>query len=180
MGHSGLLKDRSFSLTIIAMTTGAEDAATRYLDVMQNLGATVERRIPGSEHSLQNVDGLLLTGGPDVDPKLYGEELDPEAGVTMHQERDGLEFSLLQNALEKDIKFIKKRTLKWFKSSKKARRGFCNKCGASIFFKFLGSDDISIAAGMFQNPTKLKTTKNIFVKGKLDYYKLPKFSRYSK
>ena len=93
-------------------------------------------------------------------------------------------YAAYTNALEKDIKFIKKITLKWFKSSKKARRGFCNKCGASIFFKFLGSDDISIAAGMFQNPTKLKTTKNIFVKGKLDYYKLNntllKFSRYSK
>ena len=93
-------------------------------------------------------------------------------------------YAAYTNALEKDIKFIKKGTLKWFKSSKKARRGFCNKCGASIFFKFLGSDDISIAAGMFQNPTKLKTTKNIFVKGKLDYYqldnKLSKFSRYSK
>ena len=93
-------------------------------------------------------------------------------------------YAAYTNALEKDIKFIKKRTLKWFKSSKNARRGFCNKCGASIFFKFLGSDDISIAAGMFQNPTKLKTTTNIFVKGKLDYYKLDnklsKFSRYSK
>ena len=93
-------------------------------------------------------------------------------------------YAAYTNALEKNIKFIKKRTLKWFKSSKKARRGFCNKCGASIFFKFLGSDDISIAAGMFQNPTKLKTTINIFVKGKLDYYKLDnklsKFSRYSK
>ena len=93
-------------------------------------------------------------------------------------------YAAYTNALEKDIKFIKKRTLKWFKSSKKARRGFCNKCGASIFFKFLGSDDISIAAGMFQNPTKLKTTINIFVKGKLDYYqldnKLSKFNRYSK
>ena len=93
-------------------------------------------------------------------------------------------YAAYTNVLAKDIKFIKKRTLKWFKSSKNARRGFCNKCGASIFFKFLGSDDISIAAGMFQNPNKLKTTKNIFVKGKLDYYtldnKLPKFSRYSK
>ena len=48
-------------------------------------------------------------------------------------------YAAYTNALEKDIKFIKKRTLKWFKSSKKARRGFCNKCGASIFFKFLGS-----------------------------------------
>ena len=34
---------------------------------------------------------------------------------------------------EKNIKFLKKRTLKWFKSSKRAKRGFCNKCGASLF-----------------------------------------------
>ena len=85
---------------------------------------------------------------------------------------------------EKDIQFIKKRRLKWFKSSKKAKRGFCNKCGGSMFFKFLGSDNISIAAGMFKNPTKLETTMNIFIKGKLDYYKLDnkllKFIRYSK
>jgi len=93
-------------------------------------------------------------------------------------------YAAYTNAQEKDVKFIKKKTLKWFKSSKKAKRGFCSKCGASMFFKFLRSDNISIAAGMFKNPTKLKTTKNIFVKGKLDYYnldnKLPKFSRYSK
>ena len=81
-------------------------------------------------------------------------------------------YAAYTTSLEKDIKFIKKRTLKWFKSSKKAKRGFCKKCGAGIFFKFLNSDSISIAAGMFKNPTNLKTKMNIFVKGKLDYYKL--------
>ena len=30
--------------------------------------------------------------------------------------------------------FLNKRTLKWYKSSSKAKRGFCNKCGASFFF----------------------------------------------
>ena len=45
-------------------------------------------------------------------------------------------YAAYANTLEKDIKFIKKRTLKWFKSSKKARRGFCNKCGASMFSSF--------------------------------------------
>ena len=93
-------------------------------------------------------------------------------------------YATYTNALEKNIRFVKKRTLKWFRSSKKAKRGFCNKCGASIFFKRLGSENISIAAGMFKNPTKLKTKMNIFVKGKLDYYNLDsrllKFSRYSK
>ena len=93
-------------------------------------------------------------------------------------------FAAYTSTPEKDVKFLKKRTLKWFRSSKKAKRGFCTRCGASMFFKWLGSEDISIAAGMFNNPTKLKTKTNIFIKGKLDYYKLdnklPKFSRYSK
>ena len=85
---------------------------------------------------------------------------------------------------ERNIKFLKKRTLKWFKSSKRAKRGFCNKCGASLFFKVIDSGVIHIAAGMFNGPTKLKTIRNIFVKGKLDYYKLDnrlsKFNRYPK
>ena len=88
------------------------------------------------------------------------------------------------NVEERNVKFLKTRTLKWFKSSKRAKRGFCNKCGASLFFKIIGAKTISIAAGMFNRPIKLKTTMNIFVKGKLDYYKLdsrmPKFNRYPK
>ena len=42
-------------------------------------------------------------------------------------------YSAYTNAKEKDVIFIKRRTLKWFRSSKKAKRGFCKKCGASIF-----------------------------------------------
>ena len=88
------------------------------------------------------------------------------------------------NVEERNIKFLKKRTLKWFRSSKRAKRGFCNKCGASLFFKIIGAKNISIAAGMFNKPIKLKTIMNIFVKGKPDYYKLdsrmPKFNRYPK
>jgi len=88
------------------------------------------------------------------------------------------------NVEERNVKFLKKKTLKWFKSSRRAKRGFCNKCGASLFFKVIGAKTISIAAGMFNKPIKLKTTMNIFVKGKSDYYKLDgrmlKFNRYPK
>ena len=93
-------------------------------------------------------------------------------------------YAAYTNVQEQNVKFFKKKTLKWFRSSKRAKRGFCRKCGASLFFKFIGSNNISIAAGMFNGPTKLKTKMNIFVKGKLDYYKLdnrlPKFKRYPK
>ena len=83
-----------------------------------------------------------------------------------------------------NIKFYKKKTLKWFRSSKGAKRGFCNKCGASMFFRSIDSKEMHISAGMFNKPFKLKTEMNIFVKNKLEYYKLdnrlPKFSRYQK
>ena len=86
--------------------------------------------------------------------------------------------------LENDIIFINTKTLKWYKSSNIAKRGFCSVCGASMFYQLLKSRNISIAAGMFRNPTKLKTRSNIFTKDKLDYYKLdsrmPKFDRNSK
>jgi len=88
------------------------------------------------------------------------------------------------NVEERNVKFLKKKTLKLYKSSNRAKRGFCNKCGASLFFKVIGAKTISIAAGMLNRPVKLKTTMNIFVKGKSDYYKLdsriPKFNRYPK
>ena len=85
---------------------------------------------------------------------------------------------------EKDLKFLSKKSLKWFKSSKRAKRGFCSNCGASIFFKVIGTNSVCIAAGIFNNPTKLKTSMEIFTKGKSDYYKinskLPKYARYPK
>jgi len=86
--------------------------------------------------------------------------------------------------LEKNLTFVKKRTLKWYNSSKIAKRGFCSTCGGSMFYKLLNSNNISIAAGMFNNPTKLKTHSNIFTKKKLDFYKLdsriPRFKKNSK
>ena len=83
-----------------------------------------------------------------------------------------------------NLSFINKKTLKWFKSSLKAKRGCCKNCGASFFFKRNSSNYISISAGMFSNPTMLKTKNNIFTKGKLDYYfldkRIPKYNRYPK
>ena len=66
-------------------------------------------------------------------------------------------YAAYTNIEEQNVKFLKKKTLKWFRSSKRAKRGFCRRCGASLFFKFIGSNNISIAAGMFNGPTKLKT-----------------------
>ncbi|AHY47025.1 putative glutamine amidotransferase [Rubrobacter radiotolerans] len=48
------------------------------------------------------LDGLLLSGGSDLDPSYYGEESLPELDVTV-PERDMFEMALLELALERGI-----------------------------------------------------------------------------
>ncbi|MBR2823209.1 MAG: gamma-glutamyl-gamma-aminobutyrate hydrolase family protein [Clostridia bacterium] len=51
---------------------------------------------------LSQVDGLLLTGGGDVEPALYGEERLPVCGEAS-PERDAMEFPLLRMALARKM-----------------------------------------------------------------------------
>jgi hypothetical protein len=71
-----------------------------------------------------------------------------------------------------DLTMTEARGLKWFTSSGAARRGFCQECGASLFWDKLMRDSISIAAGCIDPPTGLKTIRHIFVASKGDYYEI--------
>lgn len=51
------------------------------------------------------LDGLLLTGGEDVDPDLYGEQPLPECGVADRQ-RDELELAFTRWALDADTPLL--------------------------------------------------------------------------
>ena len=62
------------------------------------------------------------------------------------------------------------RGLKWYQSSKIARRGFCSECGASMFWEPSAKDYIAIAAGTLDAPTNLKTAVQIHVESAGDYY----------
>ncbi len=64
-------------------------------------------------------------------------------------------------------------TLGWYSSSETARRGFCNRCGSSLFWQKSGLDSISVTAGTLDAPTGLETVKNIFVEDVSDYHELP-------
>jgi putative glutamine amidotransferase len=56
----------------------------------------------GVVETLDAVDGLVFSGGADLDPALYGQEPHPKtAGVG--EERDRAELALLEGALERDM-----------------------------------------------------------------------------
>jgi putative glutamine amidotransferase len=56
----------------------------------------------GVEETLAALDGLLLSGGNDLEPASYGAEAHPATGGTK-PERDRAELALLQGALERDM-----------------------------------------------------------------------------
>ncbi|MDQ7844293.1 MAG: gamma-glutamyl-gamma-aminobutyrate hydrolase family protein [Armatimonadota bacterium] len=63
--------------------------------------STVSGRPP--EEILREVDALLLSGGVDVDPRHFGEDPRPEAGVEVDPARDAVELPLIRAALEQDV-----------------------------------------------------------------------------
>ncbi len=58
--------------------------------------------LEGIEETLAALDGLIFSGGSDLDPGLYGQEAHPETNGIV-AERDGAELALLQAALTRDL-----------------------------------------------------------------------------
>ncbi|SUZ89616.1 uncharacterized protein METZ01_LOCUS42470, partial [marine metagenome] len=61
-------------------------------------------------------------------------------------------------------------TLSWYRSSSKAKRGFCRRCGSSLFWQLDGSTSMSVAAGSLDVPTGLSTQEHIYFDHASDYY----------
>jgi putative glutamine amidotransferase len=58
---------------------------------------------PGiAERVLDGLDGLLLTGGKDIDPAVYGQDPHPATDEPARQ-RDAFEFALLRVALQRGL-----------------------------------------------------------------------------
>jgi putative glutamine amidotransferase len=59
----------------------------------------------GVEETLDVLDGLLLSGGSDLDPSLYGADPHPQTSQ-VRPERDRAELALLQAALARDLPIL--------------------------------------------------------------------------
>jgi hypothetical protein len=60
----------------------------------------------------------------------------------------------------------------WYQSSAKVRRGFCSKCGSTLFWDPPARDWIAVAMGALDTPTSSHIEKHIFVAEKGDYYEI--------
>ena len=81
-----------------------------YLDVLYACGAIplvlpFDSDAVDVEQMLSICDGLILTGGADVNPRLYGEEPIEQCGE-LQPIRDELEYRLLDKALEEDMPLL--------------------------------------------------------------------------
>ena len=105
------------SRPVIGITTYAEEASfgvwrmpsalipLDYVDAVERAGGR-PLLIPPSEHgvaeTLDVLDGIVFSGGADVDPSLYGAEAHPTTD-TPQARRDAGELALLTAALERDL-----------------------------------------------------------------------------
>jgi hypothetical protein len=81
-------------------------------------------------------------------------------------------FMAATAARHRDFRLRDAAELRWYPSSDSARRGFCGRCGSTLFWQAEARDYISIAAGTLDGATGLKSACHIFVADKGDYYAL--------
>lgn len=94
-------------MATLAIVSNNERNAQKYIQAVagqvQTRLVTPQDILVPPEELLLNAGGLLLTGGPDVDPLNYNEPRDSEAGLELADGLDTLEFGLLRYALEHDM-----------------------------------------------------------------------------
>jgi putative glutamine amidotransferase len=82
-----------------------------YVDAVNRAGAMALLLAPDAgvidepDEMLDLVDGLMLAGGGDIDPRAYGAEPDPKTLGTV-PERDAFEIALVRRALERDLPLL--------------------------------------------------------------------------
>jgi putative glutamine amidotransferase len=79
-----------------------------YLESVRAAGGEPVRLDPRVHNAAEvsaTIDGVLLTGGKDVDPKHYGEAPDPTIRFA-GDVRDGFEIELVIRALERDVPML--------------------------------------------------------------------------
>ncbi|MCH2670250.1 MAG: gamma-glutamyl-gamma-aminobutyrate hydrolase family protein, partial [Gammaproteobacteria bacterium] len=89
-------------MSLIVITANTEEEAYPYQKIIAEFGSnclvmTTEKNVL-MDTILNDMTGLLLSGGQDIHPKFYGQEIDPKSNLISNEARDLMEFSFLQKA----------------------------------------------------------------------------------
>ena len=78
-----------------------------YLQSLEAVGLSVHAIDPAGDvaSALHGADGVLLSGGPDVDPALYGETLHPTCSLA-GDARDAFELAVAQRCLRDGLPLL--------------------------------------------------------------------------
>jgi len=71
------------------------------------------------------------------------------------------------------FKLLRDQTLHWYRSSEAAERGFCNGCGASLFWRPTGEETMHPSPGSFDDPLGMAISEHIYTEDASDYYAIP-------
>lgn len=86
-----------------------DNLENNYIDYLESFGIQLIP-IPNTAKNIQSyfenfpIKAVILSGGNDVNPQLYGEE--PEKGLAVSEERDKTEKILLEIAIEKKLPIL--------------------------------------------------------------------------
>ena len=93
---------------VIAITASPDDTwLHEYSGAIERNGGEPWMLLTGHQETVDEVlrraDGVLASGGEDVDPASYGREVDPNANVNSSPERDAMELPIIRTAIERDM-----------------------------------------------------------------------------
>jgi len=86
----------------VGITYGNIAKVEPYAKALRSVGVEPVLIDASSDAQIEELDGLLLSGGTDLNPKLYGQEPRPENDAP-DDARDAMEQRLLAEALDRDL-----------------------------------------------------------------------------
>lgn len=103
-----------------------------------------------------------------------GLELQPQACHCTQCRKQTGHFLAAVNVKRDSLTVHGSEYISWYQSSEDVRRGFCRKCGSTLFWdaQLEGYEYIAIAMGLIDGPSGTQFSKHTFVGDKGDYYEL--------
>ncbi len=125
-----------------------------------------------SDRNQQDINGGCLCG--DVRYQIHGSRRDIVDCHCENCRRTHGHVAAYTAVNKEDLTLVSQLSLKWYHdSSPDTYRGFCSRCGASLFWDSRsGNNRISISAGSLDTGHGLKTIGHVYVAEAGEYYQI--------